>query len=265
MAEQWLDVSEAAEKTHIPAETVRRYIREHGVHLRIKKSGKYYYIHEESLDVIKQIRQLYSDGKKKNEIEESLSAAGIPMTVTVNHDGEQMTVNVADELLEIKKELFEQRQHNEKQQQFLMQLLHELATNREVIGALQNRIESSSDERVNERLEMIQEQLSAQKDSHEQMMNEKLEQFQQAQIEVAAAQEEEKRHERVTDMITRRRVESQLRKEALEAWSNKPESERKIRTGLFRKEEDINKRDIFIEDYINEHIEERIKREYDLQ
>jgi len=76
---------------------------------------------------------------------------------------------------------------------------------------------------------------------------------------------EEERQERITDMITRRRIESQLRKEALELWSQKPESERKIRTGLFRKEEDINKRDLFIEEYIYDHIEERIKREYDLQ
>lgn len=98
-----------------------------------------------------------------------------------------------------------------------------------------------------------------------QQQTEMMMQFQQAQIATAAAHVEENRQERMTDMITRRRVESQLRKEALQEWSKKPDEERKIRTGLFRKEENINKRDIFIEDYIGEHIEERIKREYDLQ
>lgn len=117
------------------------------------------------------------------------------------------------------------------------------------------------------------------------LMNNQLNEIQQYFKEVAAAQmeemkqqyeslvmqlpqpkpAEEERQERVTDMITRRRVESQLRKEALQLWSQKPDSERKIRTGLFRKEEDINKRDLFIEDYIYDHIEERIKHEYGLQ
>ena len=38
---------------------------------------------------------------------------------------------------------------------------------------------------------------------------------------------EEERHERMTDMITRRRVEGQLRMEALQMWSRKPDSEGK--------------------------------------
>ena len=68
------------------------------------------------MNIIKQIRELYSNGKKKNEIEDFLSAVGIPMTFTVNNGDEQMTVNVADELLEIKQEILEQQKHNEKQQ-----------------------------------------------------------------------------------------------------------------------------------------------------
>ena len=260
MAEQWLHISEAAEKTHIPAETVRRYIREHGVHLRIKKSGKYYYIHEESLIVIKQIRELYSNGKKKNEIEESLSAAGIPMTVTVNHDGEQMTVNMANELLEIKKELHEQRQRDEQQQKIIMELLNEMMRNRELMGTMQNRIESPGHEQVNETLKKVQEALFEQSDGSKRMVNETLETFQQT----ASAHEVQKREERFLDLVTRRKVESQLRKEALQTWSKKPDNERMVRVGWFRKEEDINKRDIFIEDYMNEHYEARIKQEYEL-
>lgn len=112
MDEQWLDVSDVAKKNNIPAEIIRRYIREHGVHLRIKKSGKYYYVHDGALDVIKHIRQLSSDGKKKDEIEESLSAAGIPITITVNHDGGQTIVNVADKLLDMEKTLLEQQQQS---------------------------------------------------------------------------------------------------------------------------------------------------------
>jgi DNA-binding transcriptional MerR regulator len=74
------------------------------------------------------------------------------------------------------------------------------------------------------------------------------------------------RQERVTDMITRRRVEAILRRDALHLWSNKPENERIKRTGLFglKKEEDHARRDQFVSDYIDEHFETRLKNEYDL-
>lgn len=76
--------------------------------------------------------------------------------------------------------------------------------------------------------------------------------------------EQEERQKRVTDVITRRRVEAQLEKEALHMWSTKAESERLKKVGLFRKEEDKDKRDQFIKDYINERFEVRLLEEYGL-
>jgi DNA-binding transcriptional MerR regulator len=49
-----------------------------------------------------------------------------------------------------------------------------------------------------------------------------------------------------------------LRVEALEEWKAKPHSERYTKIGLFRKSEDITKRDIFIEKFIEEHLKNRI-------
>jgi DNA-binding transcriptional MerR regulator len=76
--------------------------------------------------------------------------------------------------------------------------------------------------------------------------------------------EQERRQKRVTDIITRRRVEIQLEKEALHMWSTKPESERFKKSGLFRKEEDRDKRDLFIKEYINERFESRMLKEFGL-
>lgn len=260
--QQWLDVSDAAKKTNIPAETVRRYIRDHGVHLKIKKSGKYYYVHNEAIDVIKQIRQLYSDGKKKNEIEEALSTAGIPMTITVDHDGERTIVNMAGKILKMEKEIAEQRQQqqqfNEQQQQLLMQLIQELARKHE-----QNSIESSSHEQVNDVLEKVQETLSEQPENNKRMVNEALTTFQQKQAEIAAASEVQRRDERFREMNTRRKIEGELRQEALRLWAQKPKGERMSDVGWFRKAEDINKRDIFVEEYIVTHFEERLKQAND--
>jgi DNA-binding transcriptional MerR regulator len=178
---EWVTVSEASEKTHIPVETIRRYIRSHSVHLRVKKLGKKYHIHDESMTVLYRIRALYDQGKNIDEVEESLSASGIPMTITVQNDDESsMTVHVADELKDIKKELQEQRQLHEQQKQFNMQLLQEIKNqqlyyekkfeetkyDREFVGSLRNsmeqrRIESSGHERmVNEQLENVNQQLS---------------------------------------------------------------------------------------------------------
>lgn len=75
---------------------------------------------------------------------------------------------------------------------------------------------------------------------------------------------QEERQERVNDIITRRRIETQLEVEAINMWATKPEEERKKRVGIFRKEEDRDKRELFIKNYINEHLEERLKKEYEL-
>jgi hypothetical protein len=75
---------------------------------------------------------------------------------------------------------------------------------------------------------------------------------------------EEERQERLTEMITRRRVEAQLEMEALNKWSTKPEEERKRRVGIFRKEEDRDKRDQFVKEYVNKRFAERLKKEFEL-
>ncbi|NRL58356.1 helix-turn-helix domain-containing protein, partial [Salmonella enterica subsp. enterica serovar Typhi] len=95
---EWMTVSEASEKLNIPVETVRRYIRSHSVHLRVKKQGKRYLLHDESMTVIQAIRGYYDRSMNADEVEEALSAQGIPMTITVKSDNDEaMTVHIADE------------------------------------------------------------------------------------------------------------------------------------------------------------------------
>jgi DNA-binding transcriptional MerR regulator len=73
---------------------------------------------------------------------------------------------------------------------------------------------------------------------------------------------EEERADRMDTIIIRRRVESSLRAEAIKVWNQKPEEERVKRLGFFWKEEDWGKRDEFINQYINERFEERIRESY---
>lgn len=74
----------------------------------------------------------------------------------------------------------------------------------------------------------------------------------------------EKRMERFEQIMTEHKVRRILEKEALKLWDEKPEEERIKKVGLFRKEEDKDKRDLFIKDYIDEHFEVYLKKEFEI-
>ncbi|MFP7474298.1 MerR family transcriptional regulator [Niallia taxi] len=73
---------------------------------------------------------------------------------------------------------------------------------------------------------------------------------------------EEQKEIRFKEMVVRRRVETALENEAIELWATKPESERLKKVSIFRKEEDLVKRNEFVRRYINENYEESLKREF---
>lgn len=75
---------------------------------------------------------------------------------------------------------------------------------------------------------------------------------------------EEKRIERFDQIMAEHKVKRILEKEALELWNKKPEEERLIRVGWFRREENKDKRDLFIKDYIDEHFEVYLRKEFDV-
>lgn len=72
------------------------------------------------------------------------------------------------------------------------------------------------------------------------------------------------KQKRVDELITQRRVMAQLEEEALHIWATKPREERMKSVGLFRKVEDIDKRDSFIKTFINTHFVKRLREEYGL-
>lgn len=75
---------------------------------------------------------------------------------------------------------------------------------------------------------------------------------------------EEERAQRMTDNITRMRVEWKLEEEAIVEWEKLPEKERTKRVGVFRKDVDVIKREQFIRNYKKQHLEDALKKEYDL-
>ena len=75
---------------------------------------------------------------------------------------------------------------------------------------------------------------------------------------------EEEKEERFKEMVARRRVEYQLEKEAQMAWATKPEEERMVKVGWFKKIENEDERKLFIKEYVHNNFENRLRKELDL-
>ncbi|OAB28466.1 hypothetical protein [Paenibacillus macquariensis] len=71
----------------------------------------------------------------------------------------------------------------------------------------------------------------------------------------------EERQQNITDRITDHRINSSLKLEALDEWIKLPLSDRSIKIGLFRKEEDHLKREKFIIQYVKDHYADRLSKE----
>jgi Fic family protein len=130
--DKWFSVVEIEKQTNIPDATIRRYIRNHGHHLQIKKRGKSYLIANESLTTIKTIRSLYDKGKQSEDIEETLRKMNMPVTVTVTDNEKEMTVSSSEVLVQLQKDMNEQKKFNQslletlqKQQEYINTKLEE--------------------------------------------------------------------------------------------------------------------------------------------
>ncbi|MEK4677374.1 MULTISPECIES: terminase gpP N-terminus-related DNA-binding protein [Bacillus] len=67
------------------------------------------------------------------------------------------------------------------------------------------------------------------------------------------------RQERLDNMIIQHRARKELRKKAEKEWSTQSEETRIKKVGWFKKEEDLAKKQLFIENYIDENMIEHMK------
>lgn len=73
---------------------------------------------------------------------------------------------------------------------------------------------------------------------------------------------EQQKLDRFNMIMTERKITRKLEDQALSMWSTKPEEERLVKVGWFRKKEDKEKRDFFVKSYIDEHFESELKNEF---
>ncbi|MBY0594979.1 MerR family transcriptional regulator [Bacillus bingmayongensis] len=67
------------------------------------------------------------------------------------------------------------------------------------------------------------------------------------------------RQERLDNFIIEHRARQELRKQAESLWNSKPDEERIKKVGWFKKEEDLAKKQLFIEQYIHDNIIDHMK------
>ena len=87
----------------IPENSLKRYIQEHQEYLDFKKEHNRYKVHVSEIEKLTTIRQLYSAGLKKEEVNDKLEESGIPITITYNEDDSKSLVSVNHELSDMKK------------------------------------------------------------------------------------------------------------------------------------------------------------------
>lgn len=222
--EKWFTVSELLERFGIPQPTTRRYIERHGHHLHTKKHHKSYLISEESIPVLVRIREGYAEGMNADQVETLLAASGAPTIITVNDTSDQSGERVSVD------DLLDRFKRQEEFNQLLVKTLE--------------RQHQEDRDKIDRLMELV---------------------IQQQETAAAALLDPvQQRHERVNDRLTERRIENQLRAEALDLWAAKPEAERLRKVSFLRKEENILARDRFVQDYVDEHYEYRLKGKYDL-
>lgn len=156
MEEQWIAANELAKEMDTSENTLKRYIRRHESFLQIKQGNRSkYYVHRDSVGILKQIKALYNDGQKEQEVNERLQAIGTPVVITVpaEDDKEFVSLNVLDTMNSINERLeqIEQigkssKQDAEEMKELLKvslerqdQLLMELIRTRQELAAEKNR------------------------------------------------------------------------------------------------------------------------------
>ncbi|RAP75812.1 hypothetical protein [Paenibacillus montanisoli] len=107
--------------------------------------------------------------------------------------------------------------------------------------------------------------IAALSERYEQMVGFQKELMLQMQQLAAAEQAEELRTQRVNDQLIEHRIKMNLKRTALSIWNEKPERERTMKAGWFRRLENEAARESFIRNYIDDHYEEELRKAHGLE
>lgn len=131
MDENWLTFAQLEERTKIPHQTIRRYFDRHGHHLKTKKQHRSIFIHEDSLEILVGIREMYEKNYNVERIETELSNHGFLTTIVVEDD--EKKINAIEVLENLQKSNHKLHEKMSKQEEFNLLLLEQIKKQQEYI------------------------------------------------------------------------------------------------------------------------------------
>lgn len=164
---EWYTVPQASEKTAVPGETVRRYVRQYGDFLQLRRGEKRsYLIHESSLDVIRKIRYLLEQGNQREQIENILQQTEA-ITIQTNDESmneyfmslPQLQRETAKRMEGMAEQMQRQSEQIQKQNELIEKLTDRLDKQQDYI--------SSSIEKRDQKLTQIMDDMANQKEAEE--------------------------------------------------------------------------------------------------
>jgi flagellar biogenesis protein FliO len=159
---EWFTINQLSEKTGIPYQTIARYLDRHSQHLRIKKEHKSYLIHDDSIKIIEQIREFYSQRMSAVQVDKELTVSGVPIEHII--EDENAIITLRETLQDMQKSMRELHEKHEKQEQFNKTLLNQLEKQQQFMETAMKERDRKITELLNESLETKKLIASAQED-----------------------------------------------------------------------------------------------------
>ena len=123
---EWIPVNDLAKKIEVSENTLKRYIRRHEQFLKVKQGNRSkYFIHSDSIKIVRQIKKMYNDNMNEEEVNKKLQVSGIPLVITVPKDDngeESLSVNILDTMNSLHERLGQLEQINKNQSEQLEEL-----------------------------------------------------------------------------------------------------------------------------------------------
>ncbi|REE54711.1 MerR-like DNA binding protein [Paenibacillus taihuensis] len=259
-----VDISERLGR---PRTTLADWARQFKEFLPTIGSGRTMRYNEAALEVFGLISKMKDANEPPEYIKEQLRGVVTEIIVPMTDDdeGKPYLMQLAGEVVQLKEALGMMYQQLQQQSLQIEALTTENAELRLDLAKDRQEAISSNHELRREVLEARYEasaatnQLSQQMTTgHDELRRELTEGHKQIAATVAANISEE-RSRQTAERLAEKRIERQLRAEASKAWSAKPDPERMKKVGMFKKEENVQAREDFIRNYVDDRIEQRIQ------
>lgn len=159
MPKSYLSMKQLTELLEIHGSTIKGYMDKHPEFIKFDKVQNRYRIHVSAVETLKTIRRLYSEGLKREDVDEYLRSSGVPITIAVDEKKGTGLISLNKEVQELKN-MFNVQQDNmlQMQMQFNQKIVRQIEQEKkelkeafhQEIGELKHLVNLHESERISE-------------------------------------------------------------------------------------------------------------------